>query len=374
MSVVFEVARWAEVFETSESRKCKTLNWISERVDFTSTGWQQGLDDFGPVEWLAVYGAWMVIVRTSATAKFRGRLCGDKGEPWSVGRIARPSGVAPELIAKALEWALKVGWLVAVEYSPGESPGVIPTRREKPVPTGHDITGQDTTERNGTEPPEPAEPPEPTGPGRAVELNSSESQSAASDQPAAVKLHQLAKASPLLQHLERVPVTGSGKMWHGSIFGHDKLKPAFVTDKPEAFWLEWYRDQLTSGSPELRCGNAAEAVFSLAAVYAARRVPESSLKKSPRIALWISWIKSRECKAITAADFQRAAEAAAKAFGFDLPTAAAASPISQPPAATAPPRLDPAERAKPKGCSLKHLREQLATTRAAESRELVTAQ
>lgn len=365
MGVVYEIARWAEVFETSESRKCKTLNWISERVDFTSTGWQQGLDDFGPVEWLAVYGAWMVIVRTAATAKCRGRLCGDKGEPWSVGRIARPSGVAPELIEKAIAWAVKVGWLVAVEYSPGESPDGIPTHREKPVPTGHDRTGQDITERNGTE---PAKAPEP---GRAVELDFDETQQAASDKPAAVKLHQLAKQSPLLQQLEDVPVSGSGKMWHGSIFGHDKLKPAFVSEKPDAFWLEWYRDQLTSGSPELRCGNAAEAVFCLAAVYAVRRVPESSLKKSPRIALWISWMKNRECKAITAADFQRAAEAAAKAFGFDLP--AAGRPISPPPVATIPARLDPAQRAKPKG-SLKQLRDQLATMRAAEPRELETVQ
>ena len=360
--VVYEIARWSEVFETSESRKLKSLPWIAERTDFTSTGWQSGLDEFGPAEWPAIYGAWMVIVRTAATAKNRGRLCGDKGEPWSASRIARPSGICPELIARAFNWAVRIGWLLPVEITSGDSPGNLPERRENPTTTGQDRTGHNKTERNGTEPTHATEPTKQSVPVRADDLKTESPKPSPPEEPAAgpepeqqrpvsLKLHELAKISPFLQELEAIPVSGSGKMWHGSVFSADRLKPQHVTDAPAAFWLEWYRDQLTADSPVLRCGNQAEAAFVLAAVFAVRRASEASLKGAKRIARLIHWLKSREASAITMSDVSRAADEIAKHFGTPRPKshglapAAAASPVA--PAIT--PRLDPSERAKPKG-------------------------
>jgi hypothetical protein len=146
---VYQIARWSEVFETAESRKYKALPWISERTSFDSTGWQQGLDDFGPEEWPRVYGAWMVLVRVAATAKLRGRLAGDRGEPFSAKRIARPSGICPKLIDSTIAWAIKVGWLV--EVLPGDSPGGLPESRENLTATERNGTEHNRTERNGTE-------------------------------------------------------------------------------------------------------------------------------------------------------------------------------------------------------------------------------
>ena len=324
MNVVYEIARWSEVFETSESRKLKSLPWISERTDFTSTGWQQGLDDFGPAEWPLIYGAWMVIVRTAATAKNRGRLCGDKAEPWSAARIARPAGVCPELIARAIAWAVKVGWLVPVEFASGESPDNLPTGREKHTPTRQDGTEQDKTERNGTGPaaePSRADEVSQTKGERQGVSPPSNSPADRSSRSASVKLHQFAKLSPLLQELEKRPVNGSGVLKHGSIFGRDRLRPDHITTAEPAFWLNWYQDQLSSDSPELRCGNQAEAAFVLAAVFAVRRIPEHKLTKAPRVAVWIRWMKERECGSILPGDFDKAAAIVASHFGGDRPAA-----------------------------------------------------
>ena len=338
MSVVYEIARWSEVFETSESRKLKSLPWIAERTDFTSTGWQQGLDDFGPAEWLQIYGAWMVIVRTAATAKSRGRLCGDKGEPWTAARIARPSGTCPELIARAFSWAIKVGWLVPVEFPSGESAGNLPTCQEKATTTRQDRTRQDRTERNGTE--QAAEP------SRADVLNSSESQS--KGRPASVTLAKLAKVSPLLQELERRPVKGSGVLKHGSIFGRDRIRPDHIGTAEPAFWLNWYQDQLSSDSPELRCGNQAEAAFVLAAVFACRRIPEAKLTRSPRVAVWIRWVKERECGSIMPGDFDKAAAIVVSHFGGEPPawSAKVPEPSAAPKPSSVPDPLPPDQRTK----------------------------
>lgn len=338
MNCVYEIARWSEVFETSESRKLKSLPWIAERTDFTSTGWQQGLDEFGPSEWLLIYGAWMVIVRTAATAKNRGRLCGDKGEPWSAARIARPSGTCPDLIARAFSWAVKVGWLVSVDFTSGDSPDNLPTGREKTTATRQDSTEQDKTERNGTGP--SAEP------SRADVSESAESQT--KGRPASVKLPQLAKLSPLLQELERRPVKGSGVLKHGSIFGRDRIRPEHIATAEPAFWLSWYQDQLSSDSPELRCGNQAEAAFVLAAVFACRRIPEHKLTKAPRVAVWIRWVKERECGSIMPGDFDKAAAIVVSHFGGDRPAAlpvwAEVEPL--PPPSSVPAPLPPEQRTK----------------------------
>lgn len=279
MPTVYQVARWSEVFETAESRKYRRLPWISERTDFDSTGWQQGLDQFGPTEWCSIYGAWMVIVRVAAAGKTRGVLAGDKGEPWTAARIARPAGVDAALIQRAMDWAVSIGWLIPVTAAvspPGDCRENLPAI--------------------GTETPEPE-------PG----MRDSAATHARDSSAASLKLHELAKQSPLLQKLEQIPVTGSGKVWHGSVFSPDRLKVEHISQADTAFWYEWYRNQLTADSPVLRCANLTEAAFVLAAAYAAKRIPERAVKKS-RLAVWISWIKTRECGPITESDWRRAAE------------------------------------------------------------------
>lgn len=315
----YAVAKWDETFERAESRKLKSLSWISERTDFNSTGWQQGLDEFGPAAWLQIYGAWMVIVRTAATGKKRGHLCGDKGEPWSAVRIARPSGVCPKLIEQTMEWAVKVGWLVPKETLSGDSPDASgdspddpPDGRGNSRTTEHDTTGQKTTEQNGTV-------DDTSDPNRSESsLSKGTHKDQASDRPASVRLSEFVKRSPWLRDLEKRTVNGSSTRWHGSIWSADRLRKDNVSTAPASFWFDWYEGQLSADNPALRCGNQAEAAFILAAVYAVRRIPDEKIKKS-RLAVWVSLIKDRECSAITESDFKRAAAEVVRRYGGDLP-------------------------------------------------------
>lgn len=340
MSVVYEVARWAEVFETAESRKYKTLTWISERVDFDSTGWQSGLEEFGPLEWPKVYGNWMILLRVASKAKVRGRLSGDKGEAWTASRIARPSGCNETGIQQAFDFAVKIGWLMPAEISPGDCRENLPERREKntatePNETEHYITKPDRTG--------PVTREKTTGPGRAGDLEiqknktstpcdptKPESSIVNTAQPESEKLHERAKRMPLLQALAERPVKGSGIEWHGSVFGPDKISHEHVLSSPAEFWISWYCNQLTATNPVLRCGNQAELCYVVAAVYAVRKCTESSLKGHKRIARLINWIKNRECSNITADDFKKSAAIIRRHFGDGPPNSGERQGVSPP--------------------------------------------
>lgn len=300
---VYEVARWTEVFETAESRKYKRLPWISERVDFDSTGWQQGLDDFGPDEWLRVYGAWMVIVRTAATAKVRGRLCGDKGEPWSPARIARPAGVDPGLIAQAMQWAIKIGWLLPVDPAaiepPEESSGNLPERRENIIATERNGTVRNVTARNGTPRSPAAEPSRPI-------LNSEKQPQTGRSWAAVIA------ARPELKQLQSEPVRPAAAAWiSGSIWDRQverQLKATFARGDKLLWSVLWYQGQLTAPKPLLNGGNAAEAALVLASAYACQRIAEGKVKTS-RWALWSRWLKDRDASQVTDTDVQNASAA-----------------------------------------------------------------
>lgn len=142
--------------------------------------------------------------------------------------------------------------------------------------------------------------------------------------PASVKLGDLAKM-PLLARLDAVPVTSSGMQILGSVFSPDRIKPEDIERAETTFWLGWYRDQLGSQSPALRCGTAAEACYVLASVLAVRRI-----KGVKKIALWVKWIRSRECGSITKDDWRKAAERIESALAIQFPESkpAAVAPLS----------------------------------------------
>lgn len=308
---VYEVARWSEVFETSESRKCKTLTWISERTDFDSTFWQQGLDEFGPVEWPRVYGNWMILIRTAAKAKVRGRLSGDKGEPWTAARIARPSGCDAGGLQIAFDFAVKTGCLIRCDYSPGDSPGNLPERREKTVPTVRNGTEQNKTLRDGTEHDTKA-----AVPSRAVDLESESTGNAGREKQAAVTLVERSRSLQILEWLGRQIV----KPGDASVFG--MKRPSMVIDdtlrgpslRPE-YWLQWYCDQLPANGV-LRGANMAEAAFVLATTISLRETPSGKMHK-PKA--WVKAIADRDTKYISDSQFVAAAIHCEKFFGVTIP-------------------------------------------------------
>lgn len=292
--VVYQIARWSEVFETAESRKLKRMTWVAERTDFDSTGWQAGLDEFGPVQWPAIYGAWMVIVRLAANARTRGRLSGDKGEPWTATRIARPSGIAPEIVQQTLDWAIKIGWLVPVSITPGESAGNLPEHQEKNTPTGPDrtvqnITGPDRTRHADTEPSRPD-----------CENESNRIRT----------FTELLRSIPELQKLADERIKPAGKRITGSVFDvqvERDLRASFDASADRRWAIVWYQQQLTAPKPVLTAASAAEAAIVLASVYAASRIRTEGGKVRSRWAIWSRWLRDRDASQVTDEDVRKAA-------------------------------------------------------------------
>jgi len=324
---VLAVSRWSEVFETAESRRHRSLLWISVPVSFNSTGLQRLLDEFDGIKAAALYGCWNALLKVAATAPTRGVLAGQKGEAYTPGRLARLSGFPQEIFEELIQWCLRSGWLVIAQPTTG-----------LPDLTGPNITQPDRTGPDAS--PCRAVPEDSVSNRRKrtsderqeLELQSQTSATVdrAADSeapvngPASVKLGDLAKM-PLLARLDAVPVTSSGMQILGSVFSPDRIKPEDIERAETTFWLGWYRDQLGSQSPALRCGTAAEACYVLASVLAVRRI-----KGVKKIALWVKWIRSRECGSITKDDWRKAAERIESALAIQFPESkpAAVAPLS----------------------------------------------
>lgn len=171
------------------------------------------------------------------------------------------------------------------------------------------------TERNGE-----------SQPCRAVpDLEVSETQE--SHRPESVNLIEFAKRFELLQQLDSVRVEQSGAIIIGSVISPDRIKREEIERADTQFWLTWYRDQLSAKTPMLRAGNAAEACFVLAAVLAAKRCKNVDNK----LALWVTWIKARECGSISQGDWRTAADRIRKALGLQPAIEPVASAPALPP-------------------------------------------
>jgi site-specific DNA-cytosine methylase len=64
MANVYRIAKWLETFETSDSRRNKTLSWVSWPLDSTN-GYNDLVETFGD-EAPLIYGAWCALVRFAA--------------------------------------------------------------------------------------------------------------------------------------------------------------------------------------------------------------------------------------------------------------------------------------------------------------------
>ena len=251
---ILAVSRWREVFETAESRRHGSLNWISVPVTFNSTGLQKMLDDFEPIKAAALYGAWMALLKVAATAPDRGILAGHKGEPYTPGRLARLSGFAQSLFDELIPWCLKVGWLVTAQPMLG-LPDLTGPNQTKPDRTGRAKPCRavpenfNSGERQGVSPPSSPEPQ------RELDQSTIGNQQSAMDRPASVKLIDLLKDSEQLRKLDAIPVTASGVQIFGRVISEDRIKREEIDRSSTEFWWTWYRDQLGSKQVVLRAGN-----------------------------------------------------------------------------------------------------------------------
>lgn len=335
MSTVYSISKFDRVFIKSDSKKAITrsehgrLPWISWPTSFDSAGYHALHDEFQPIEVCALYGAFAALVQIAAGAPVPGILADNRGQPFSIARLVRESrGMPAEVFEKLIEWGLRIGWIQASESESRQCRDDIPTLSGLRDGTERDGT---TTERNGTGRKRIA-----AEPSRADVLKSSEAQETQiatndnSNKPAEIPLHIRARSTKILKTLQEIAVKASGVHWTCGVF--KKFNWQDVTEKPMAYWIQWYIDQLSAQSPVFRMANRAEMCFVVAAIYAVRRATEDSLKGRKRIARWIHWMQKKETNDIADADFAKAAAAIATHFGEDTQgEPSGGSPPSPPP-------------------------------------------
>lgn len=112
---VYRIARWNEIFEKADNRRCVTMRWISLPIDFNSSGYESLLNEFEGRA-AEVYGCWCALLCLASTCPVRGVLADTKGRPKSVSWMVRTSGFPSELFERLITWAASpsVGWLVSV--------------------------------------------------------------------------------------------------------------------------------------------------------------------------------------------------------------------------------------------------------------------
>jgi hypothetical protein len=110
---VYRVKAWSEVYETADSRKHKSLQWVSIPIGFDSDGFVRLVEEFGE-EAPAIYGAWIALVLVAARCPIRGVLSTSNGDPISEGRLAFVSHFPGTVFGKLIDWASRIGWLEAM--------------------------------------------------------------------------------------------------------------------------------------------------------------------------------------------------------------------------------------------------------------------
>ncbi len=118
MNTVLRIAKWTQTFETAESKRHKTLTWVSLPVKLNSHGYQSLLEHFGD-DAAAMYGAWCALLAVAAEAPIRGVLSSSGGIQISTARISRMTGMPAALFDRLIEWAVRddVRWLERVDHA-----------------------------------------------------------------------------------------------------------------------------------------------------------------------------------------------------------------------------------------------------------------
>lgn len=120
-NTIWAIAKWTDVFETAESRRHRTLAWVSMPVGFSSSGYQSLLVEFSD-DAPSIYGAWCALVGFAAQCPTRGILATSQGRPITWSHVARVTGFPTAVFERLFEWAShpSVAWLVPVE-APGNT-------------------------------------------------------------------------------------------------------------------------------------------------------------------------------------------------------------------------------------------------------------
>lgn len=162
-AVVYKIAKWDELFEKHDTRRCVTMHWLSLPIDFHSAGYAALLDHFER-DAAQMYGCWCALLCLASKCPVRGVLSDTKGRARTLSWMQRTSGFPADLFETLLQWAASpsVQWLVSV---PSEELTVMLHRASSAMSPDRSATNSkpvrnSNTVPSGTNPEESAIPPE----------------------------------------------------------------------------------------------------------------------------------------------------------------------------------------------------------------------
>ena len=139
----YQINNWNGIFETSESRKYKALNWVAMPNSMDGEGYNMVKSLKQAPE---IFCAWCLIVEVASRCPQRGILVDKDGNPYNPKRLAMKTGYPESIFVLALKELTKpeIGWIK--EYLPVSAVTTEDTRKISRHTPDTDIT--DITEHN----------------------------------------------------------------------------------------------------------------------------------------------------------------------------------------------------------------------------------
>lgn len=112
LMTTYQIANWHETFETADSRRHKSLTWVSLPNDLQSNGYQTLIEQ-QPDHAAELYGAWCALIAVASKCPTRGVLAASNGSAYTVQRLATLTYLPVETMQRLIDWATtqSVGWL-----------------------------------------------------------------------------------------------------------------------------------------------------------------------------------------------------------------------------------------------------------------------
>lgn len=119
-----KISRWQELYENSESRKLKRLNWIPIPNNHDGEKYAEMMEE---EHGLIIFACFVLMLQVASKCKPRGSLIRDDGTTYNSIGLSRKTRGKKEWFDIAIPFLLKIGWIEISGESPdvpGESPGV----------------------------------------------------------------------------------------------------------------------------------------------------------------------------------------------------------------------------------------------------------
>ncbi len=113
LEVKYHVPDWNSRFETSESRKCKTLHWIALPSSLDGAEYMELVDRPGGD---GLFGAWVALLAVAAKCNQRGVLAKASGKPHTASSLAALTRLPVSTFEKLLPILVELNMLAVTEY------------------------------------------------------------------------------------------------------------------------------------------------------------------------------------------------------------------------------------------------------------------